>query len=391
MKLPFIGTLFLSLVVCRIVIVILHELSHAIVAAALTKKKVIVYLGSYGKLEGNLSFRIGLLHFHLSKNFGYWNNGLCIIDSENNSPEKAFWYTLAGPVVPLMLASIIFLVAIQEKFSDTYITVSFVFLVMCIIDAVSNLTLKDKEIILDDGTTTHTDGYSIKIFLRYRKMFKKYCAAVEVYNKREYTLASKLLQELLDNGTKDSTLCGLALSAYIQTREYLKAKVILEHFPPDNMTADDHCNAGIIYGRLEMHGKALESYTNSLEADETHEYSLNNIGYTLNILEKYDEAIIYFDKAIEVNDNYAYAYNNRGFAKLMLGQKEKGLKDFELSYALDPLNSYYFKNMGIYRLRQKEYADALELFNKAKQLDSDTYKIDAFIAETEALVLPARN
>lgn len=59
----------------------------------------------------------------------------------------------------------------------------------------------------------------------------------------------------------------------------------------------------------------------------------------------------------------------RGLLYHKLGESEKGIEDLKEALKMDKNNSYAMKNLGIIYLNQKKYAEACELFEKAKKLD----------------------
>ncbi len=46
---------------------------------------------------------------------------------------------------------------------------------------------------------------------------------------------------------------------------------------------------------------------------------------------------------------------------------------------MDGTNSYCYFNFGVYYYEESDYQKALEYFNKARELDSTTYKLDSYI------------
>ncbi len=55
----------LSIFVLSPLVTLLHELGHAIPALLVTRKKVTIYIGSYGDPQKSLCFRVGLLEFYV--------------------------------------------------------------------------------------------------------------------------------------------------------------------------------------------------------------------------------------------------------------------------------------------------------------------------------------
>lgn len=102
-------------------------------------------------------------------------------------------------------------------------------------------------------------------------------------------------------------------------------------------------------------------------------------------MDDYQSALELFNEAILKYPPHGYTYNNRGLVKIKLGRDEEGLQDLTQGHELEPLNSYYYKNMGIYYFDRAHYKDALLNFEKAKELDPSTYKIDYYINSAKLL------
>ena len=69
------------------------------------------------------------------------------------------------------------------------------------------------------------------------------------------------------------------------------------------------------------------------------------------------------------------------FVVALQSRAEEGLEDINYSLKLDENNSHGYRNLGIYHLDKGEYSKALDLFIKAKELDSTTEMIDELIVQ----------
>jgi len=78
----------------------------------------------------------------------------------------------------------------------------------------------------------------------------------------------------------------------------------------------------------------------------------------------------------------------RGLIYHKLGESEKGIQDLKEALKMGESNSYAMKNLGIIYLDQKKYAEACELFEKAKKLD---YTLVFDENDLEALIESACN
>jgi len=383
MKPQHILILFSMLIIGRAIIITLHEMGHALAAAALSKKNIEVYLGSYGGNERNITFRTGLITWHVYNNPMYWRGGLCKVNDTEMEYNQKLMYILAGPLFPALFAMIFLVVTQFFQLHENIIVFAIFLLIGSVFGMIYNLIPSSNPIKLNDGTTTNNDGQSLKQLFKYRKVYNEYQDALKVYRDKNYHKSAEAFMNLISRGLNDYITYRYAISSFLLIKQYGSAKPLIEEFLLKfNLDSDDYCNAGLTFSYLNLNEKAIELYLKSLKLNPLNANTLNNIGYALNLLERYEEAISYFDKAIQIEPNMAYPYNNRGLSKIKTGAIDRGLEDFKKSFSLNPDNSYYFKNLGIYHFDKQEYNEALTLFYKAKELDSSTYNIDVNIMET---------
>jgi tetratricopeptide (TPR) repeat protein len=365
-------------------VVILHELGHAIPAIILTKQKVSIYIGSYGNPKRSINFKIGLLDVWLSYEMLSWKNGLCVPSAENISINRQIIYVLTGPICSSIVSTLYLYLAFLKDFSDPYLLFAVIFFIISILDLLGNLIPSKKPIELFEGKVTYNDGYALFKLFKYRKFSTQYTEAIDLFNKKEYKKSINLFDYLLKVKLKDENIYRLNIYANMQIKNFEKAKELFDHYEQEfKLTSDDYSNAGLIYNKLDMNNESIYLYNKSIELNSENIYSLNNKGYTLNLLEKYSEAIPLFDKAIEIDVFFAYSYNNRGLSKIKTGRINEGLADIEKSIQLDKNNSYSYRNLGIYHFDIGEVEKARELFLKSKELDEDTHMINELILSTE--------
>jgi tetratricopeptide (TPR) repeat protein len=363
--------------------VLFHELGHAIPAILLTKQKATIYIGSYGDPEKSLKINFGLLEIFFRYNPFAWRLGLCVPSAKAISINKQIIYTLTGPLASLLIGLIACYFTFAYDLHGFLKLFLIVFVGSALFDLFVNLIPNGTQIKLYDGRITYNDGYSLKQLFYYKRLPKEYSEAVDLYNEQKYADAAVLFEKLVSD-TKDENIYRLAISSYLQDKNYIKAKEVSDAFTlTGKINSDDLSNIALSYSQLGFHDDALKLYDKSLQLNPDNKYSLNNKGYTLNLMDKYEEAISLFDKSIELDPNFAYSHNNRGLAKIKLGQTEEGLQDINRSFELDPNNSYAYMNMGIYHFDKGEFEDALQKFVKAKELDGSTYMIDKYINDTK--------
>ena len=379
----FLLILIALVLVARPFTVLCHELGHAIPAILLTKRKVTIYIGSYGNPKKSIRINLGVLEIFFRYNPFAWKLGLCVPSAKSVSINKQIIYILAGPFASLTVASI------ACYFTFTYDLHGFlklfliVFLGSSFIDLLVNLIPNETPTKLYDGTIAFNDGYNLKQLFYCKRMPKEYSEAIDLYNEQKFAEAAVLFEKLLSH-KNDENICRLAISSYLQYKNYEKAKELSGSFAlTGKMNSDDLSNFALSYSQLGLHNEAMELYDKSLQLNPENKYSLNNKGYTLNLLNRFEEAITFFDRAIELDNNFAYSYNNRGLAKIKLGKSIEGLLDINLSFELDANNSYGYRNLGIYHFDKGEFDEAMRLFVKAKELDKTTHMIDVLMQEVK--------
>ena len=383
MKLDILFEAIVLMIIARVLIVILHELGHAIPAIISSKKKVSIYIGSYGNEEESVNFKIGLLDIWLSYKFRSWM-GLCVPSEKNIPVNQQILYVLLGPLSPAVISSLALYYISVNDVSDACLFFTLIFFFFSIFDLFRNLIPSSTPIKLFNGNTTYNDGYALRRLFKYKKFNTEFEEAICLYNNHEYQKSTVLFDFLIESNLKDENIYRIAVSANMQGNNFEKAKKLFDESEKEfKLTSDDYSNGGLIYSRLYLNEKSLEFYNKSLELNPNNIYTLNNKGFALTILDRYLESIPLFDKAIEMDELSAYPYNNRGLAKIKTGKLEEGLLDIQKSIKLDENNSYNYRNLGIYHFEIGEIDKARELFLKAKELDQDTYKIDELILSTE--------
>jgi tetratricopeptide (TPR) repeat protein len=369
--------------ISRPLTVLFHELGHAIPAILLTKQKATIYIGSYGDPKRSIKINFGMLAIFFRYNPFAWRLGLCVPSAKSVSINRQIVYTLAGPLASLIIATIACYFTFAYDLHGFLKLFLIIFLGSAFLDLLVNLIPNEIPIKLYDGSVAYNDGYSLKQLFYYKRLPKEYSDAANLYNEQKFADAAVLFEKLLAD-TKDENIFRLAISSYLQDKNYGKAKELSDAFSlTGKLNSDDLSNIALSYSQLGFHDEALELYNKSLHLNPDNKYSLNNKGYTLNLLDKFEDAISLFDKAIELDKDFAYSYNNRGLAKIKLGRTEEGLQDINRSFELDPDNSYGYRNLGIYHFDKGEFDEALRLFTKAKELDSTTHMIDELLQGTK--------
>jgi len=382
---PIIFLFFALLVlITRPFTVLFHELGHAIPAILITGQPVTIYIGSYGNPEKSFHFRIGLLEVWFKFNPLLWRLGLCVPSAKEISINNQIIYTLTGPLASVTIGTVACYFTFAYDLHGFIKLVLIIFLVSSIFDLFLNIMPSNTPTQLYDGRFTYNDGYQLKQLFYYKRFAKEYEQAAEFYNQQKFSEAAAKFKEILSGGIKDDNIYRLAISSFLQVKNFQQEKKMHDGFIMNgNLNSNDYTNAAVCYSRLGLYDKAFEFYDKSLLLNTENMHSLINKGFTLNLLNKFHESISLFDKAIEIDKTYAYSYSNRGFAKIKIGKLDEGLEDINYSIELDEKESYGYRNLGIYHLDKGEYSKALNLFRKAKELDSETHRIDELISNAD--------
>jgi len=149
----FVITIFsLLLALARNLTTIIHELGHALAGLLLYKGKMSIYVGSYGDPEKGIHFKMGRLNVHFKYNLLLWNHGLCSAETDSTSLTRSFIFTLAGPLISLLIAIPCFFVLTGEMQNDYFKTACFIFGISSIIDFLQNVYPDPNAIVLHNGS-----------------------------------------------------------------------------------------------------------------------------------------------------------------------------------------------------------------------------------------------
>jgi tetratricopeptide (TPR) repeat protein len=148
--------------------------------------------------------------------------------------------------------------------------------------------------------------------------------------------------------------------------------------------ARDFINVGYAHSMLANQQAAVEQFTKALALEPDNPVALSNISYSMVALEQYEDAIAYATRAISINPEDASSLDNRGLARLRLGLLEEGKADIDAAIRLDDKQPEVYRNLGIYHLLKQEWTQALVLFEKAKEMNTDTADIGEYIIQAKA-------
>lgn len=119
----------------------------------------------------------------------------------------------------------------------------------------------------------------------------------------------------------------------------------------------------------------LQDYKKALVLNPRDTLLLYHIGHCYAADTSYqfkDSALKYYNKAINYSHAFYEAYLDRGYLyALQFGNNKKAHKDFEKSIEIKPENSLSHLYNGMLYYNEKEYKKAMEMYNKAIELNAD--------------------
>ncbi|MEC8738630.1 MAG: hypothetical protein VXX63_02010 [Bacteroidota bacterium] len=100
------------------------------------------------------------------------------------------------------------------------------------------------------------------------------------------------------------------------------------------------------YSKLEVYKKAQEIWEHLLDIDEKNPSYWNELGIVM-FNQRNKEALVAFDKAIALENNNPYFYSCRAFAKEKMGLLQQALEDYQKAKQLDPEDEIIDNNLEI--------------------------------------------
>jgi hypothetical protein len=178
-------------VALRPIVVLLHELGHALVATIIAHQKIMIFLGSYGDKERSANVRIGRLEIWFTGNPFLWQHGLTVSSAPITRPDQRISYFLAGPVFPLAVSLIITDAAVFLHFNEYVRFFSFVFLGVSVLDLIINLVPYGNALAFYKNAPVFTDGYSLKLAWLQKKFPTEFFVGINQYSKEQYSDAAR--------------------------------------------------------------------------------------------------------------------------------------------------------------------------------------------------------
>jgi hypothetical protein len=185
-------------VAVRPVVVLLHQLGHAVAARIIARQKVTIFLGSYGNKERSANVTFGNpqqgttgREIWFTGNPFLWQCGLCVPSVPITRVDHRISYILAGPVLPVAISAILADAAVFLHFNEYVRFFSLVFLAVSAIDMVIDMIPYANAIAFYQNTPVFMDGYSLKLAWLQKKYPTEFFVGINQYSKKEYDDAAR--------------------------------------------------------------------------------------------------------------------------------------------------------------------------------------------------------
>jgi Tfp pilus assembly protein PilF len=325
--------LWILLNLSSFIIILLHELSHAIPALIFSKQDVTIYIGTYGDKKG-IHFSIGKLTIYIRPKFSYLKSGGLCTYKANMNFQKRLIILLSGPVVTAIIASLLFEFVF---FSDAHGFIRALILVLFVTALISLMVnlFPNKFPVKNSDRLYYSDGYNIILLFENRNNFNNITIAWKFYDEQDYANALKLLLKTEDK-YMDESVFGLILSCYVQLKEYSTVKVFnkmqVQKRWYEALRSVDYFHLAAADMGLKDYNEALINLNQAIKLDSNGANSIdcfNNRGFVHNMLGNYDMAKVDLNKAIFLDELSINPYCNRAFTNLKLGRPGEAVIDIE--------------------------------------------------------------
>jgi tetratricopeptide (TPR) repeat protein len=197
--------------------------------------------------------------------------------------------------------------------------------------------------------------------------------AITLYNRRNYTLADKYIQHLLDDNPANWKMRLYRARIRIRQEEWAQADGIL-----GEMLTERPEDVGVIHAmgwsqlRRNNLPKALELFTRVIARRE-HVASLRDSAECLHRLERDEEALKFLNRAKQQESENPFVLDLESRILEDLGRLAQAYESALLASARDPANAHMQNRLGIIRMKQNVPELAISHFRKAMDLDQDLF------------------
>ncbi|TFF33592.1 site-2 protease family protein [Mucilaginibacter psychrotolerans] len=369
----------------RFVIILLHELGHALPALYFTRGPVTVYIGSYGEDEGP-KIRLGHLTIRIKPRLSYLRaGGMCKHEAVPSAWQNIV-IIVAGPVITFLIALLLFPFVLYDGLHGSLKIVIVLFFFAALISLVHSLYPRK----LEYNAELYSDGQLIANVLKLKTANKYLFKAAAFF---EHDQFRETLAELdkIDKRYLNEYIASLYIQCYVELKQFGKLTEFKEKYMNAglmaSLTSYNAINLSFANIQLKEYPEALALLNKAIDLDDESYYAYNNRGFVHNLLGNYASAKADLDKACKLDPNAAYSVTNRAYANIKLGLMDEALVDINRSMELNEHNAYIYLVQGMYQLETGRPGEALANFEKAKNMEATTVLVDDYIALAKSKLL----
>jgi len=134
-------------------------------------------------------------------------------------------------------------------------------------------------------------------------------------------------------------------------------------------------NIGLAYQSIEKYEEAIEAYKQSIEVNISHEGSLYELAYCLDVVGQLDGSLSYYKKFIDEDPFSAAAWYNLGIVCNKLERYEEAVEAYEYALAIDENFASAYFNMGNTFMNLEQYTKALDAFRKTIEIEGPSPEV----------------
>jgi tetratricopeptide (TPR) repeat protein len=186
----------------------------------------------------------------------------------------------------------------------------------------------------------------------------------------------------IEKNYQDSSFYFVTLSnIYIQKNKFPDAQQALQRallLNPQNDKA--LTNLGFVQYQEKDYKQAKLNFEKAIVINPKQDFALNNLSLVYAHENNFPKAIELVDKAIALNKSVLYE-NNKGFYLMNTGNLADGKKLIDKALEENKINAWAIRNLGVYEYLNKNYKQAVSLFEQADNLDPTVELLNYYLGE----------
>lgn len=344
------------------VIVLLHELGHALAHLLFSpKEQVDVFIGSYGK-KSPINFRIGRLSFHIK--IGTRFAGMCYCSKPETNYIKRLVVLLAGPLFSFITVCVFGFLVFSSDIHGAVKFYFFLLIIWTLIYLIVNLKL------LPSADAIHSDGKQIQFVLSLKKNYATYISGLQAFGDGRFDVAAEELQTVSSIVPYDVHILRYLINSLMQLNRLTEAGMYLDQLEKySEFNIEDMLSSAYILSVKGYFEKATAVFEQVLAKEPDNIHALSNMAYIQAVTGEPEKALPVIERVLTLNSQFGTAYSVLGFIKLEMGELEDGKSLIEQSLLMDPGYSYSYKHLASYHLKTGDKETALIHLKKANEMN----------------------